>query len=78
VDIATPLRQARVDKEWAQYEVSERLGVALRTFSRWESGERKPDIDEFIRWCRVLEVDPAELVGELVDQLATQEVAHNH
>jgi transcriptional regulator with XRE-family HTH domain len=71
VDIATPLRQARKDKGWPQYEVSARLEVSLRTFERWELGERNPDVFEFIRWCQVLDVDPAELFREL----AAQEVA---
>lgn len=36
------MRILRAAKGWRQFDAAEKIGVALRTYQRWESGESEP------------------------------------
>ncbi|WP_448204694.1 helix-turn-helix domain-containing protein [Azospirillum sp. sgz302134] len=61
------LRELRQDKGLKQTEVAERLGLPQSYISKYESGERRLDVIEFIDLCAVLGVDPREIIGRLLD-----------
>lgn len=58
------LVQARKKKGLSQAAVAELLGKPQQYVSRYETGERRLDIFEFVDAAEALEVDPLRLVGE--------------
>ena len=56
--LLTWLRQSRRAKGLAMRVVAAKLGVPHSSIGKVEAGERRLDVDEFVRLCRVLEVDP--------------------
>ena len=58
------LRKAREHRGWTQRELSSRLGVSLRTISRWERGENRPSYPLLVAASRETGVPIAWLVDE--------------
>jgi len=48
-----------------QTELAKRLGKPQSYVAKYEGGERRLDVVEFLAVCRALDVDPAILVREL-------------
>ena len=48
VKIGKFLAELRKEKEMTQEQLAEKLNVARRTISRWETGNNMPDIDMLI------------------------------
>lgn len=59
------LRSLRESHGYTQETMSEKLAVSLRTYSYWENGKRKPDIEELYNLCDVLDCDPNYLLGNI-------------
>jgi transcriptional regulator with XRE-family HTH domain len=59
------LKQARIEAGLTQSETARRLGKPQSFVSKCESGERRVDVVEFLRFCRVLAVDPAKILRKL-------------
>lgn len=58
------LRKARQDKGMTQQSLAEQLYVARQTISRWEVGERYPDILMLKEIARVLDVEVRDLLSD--------------
>ncbi|MNF15991.1 helix-turn-helix protein [compost metagenome] len=52
-----------------QAQVAERLGKPQSFVSKYERGERRLDVIEFIEVCRLLGVEPEKLIQRLEAQL---------
>ena len=63
------LRAARQAMGLSQEELAKRLDKHQTFVSKVENGDRYLDVLEFVRWCKALEVDPAELVAGLRDDV---------
>jgi transcriptional regulator with XRE-family HTH domain len=59
------LVEARKKARLTQAEVSKRLGRSQSFVAKYEKGERRIDIVEFIYLSRALKIDPARFVGRL-------------
>lgn len=59
------LLEARRKKGLTQVEVADRLGKPQSFVSKYESGERRLDVIEFIQVCKALKIDPAKVITEL-------------
>ena len=57
----TALRRA---KGISQEALAEQLGVSRQAVSKWETGTAKPELDNILALCRILEVSPNELLGD--------------
>lgn len=57
----TALRRA---KGISQETLAEQLGVSRQAVSKWETGTAKPELDNILALCRILEVSPNELLGD--------------
>lgn len=57
------LKQARLQKKLSQKELAEKVGVAISTVSRWESGRQSPDPDTVRHLAEVLDVSVNYLLG---------------
>ena len=57
------LKSLRAERGLTQEELAERLGVAGRTVSRWETGANLPDLDVLVMLADYFEVDLRELIG---------------
>jgi Zn-dependent peptidase ImmA (M78 family)/transcriptional regulator with XRE-family HTH domain len=55
--VAGQLRAAREQRGWSQQQLAERLNRTQTSISYWESGKRKPDIDDLLDLSSVLELD---------------------
>ncbi len=56
---------ARRENGLTQSEVAERLGKAQSFVSKYESGERRLDVIEFIEVCQILSIKPATIIRKL-------------
>ena len=57
------LQQLRKERELTQEQLAERLNVARRTVSRWETGSNMPDLDILIELSDFYGVDLREILG---------------
>ncbi len=60
------LVEVRKENNLTQQVVAKRLGKPQSYVSKYESGERRLDVIEFITVSRAIEVDPAELFKQLL------------
>ncbi len=61
------MREARDQVGLSQVELAERLGKPQSFVSKYESGERRLDVAEFIQICQAMEVSAPKLLKKLVD-----------
>ena len=62
------LIQARQRAGWTQYDLAERLERPQSFVSKYERGERRLDLVEFLEVAEVLQVDVHEVIRELTEQ----------
>jgi transcriptional regulator with XRE-family HTH domain len=55
------LKTARLQKSWTPEFVSQKVGVSLNTYIRWESGIQTPRHTSLHALCTIFEMSPAEL-----------------
>jgi transcriptional regulator with XRE-family HTH domain len=58
------LRELRKSKNMTRKDLADRLFVSPPTISRWESGDRQPDISMLSKLAEVLEADIGELMAD--------------
>jgi transcriptional regulator with XRE-family HTH domain len=63
--VAGLLKEARERSGLTQREVADQLNVPQSFVSKYESGERRLDVLELRRICRVLNITLAELIGNI-------------
>jgi len=61
--LRTLLREARLEKGLKQADLAAKLGVPQSYISKYESGERRLDVIEFIDLCEVLGVDESNIIN---------------
>lgn len=59
------IRIKRLDKKMTMKELGKRIGVSEGTISRYETGERKITFDSFVDICKVLDLNPLDVVKEV-------------
>ena len=47
----------RVEREFTQKQMAEKLQVSVSTYANWEQGRREPDIEHLIMLAEILEID---------------------
>lgn len=55
------IAEHRLKKGWTQQRLADALGCSDVTVSRWETGERKPDLNAQAAIAEVLGIDPFDL-----------------
>ena len=64
------LKAARIAHKLSQATVAERLGKPQQFVSKYESGERRLDVVEFMDVARVLDVDPQALLKGMTNPIS--------
>lgn len=59
------LKQARADAGFTQAEVAKRISKPQSYVSKYESGERRLDVVEFVEVAEAIGIKPDELIREL-------------
>ncbi|MDH8280875.1 helix-turn-helix transcriptional regulator [Klebsiella pneumoniae] len=59
------LRDARIACGITQQEVASTFGRPQSFIAKVESGERRLDVVEFVRLCRLLNIEPASILNKL-------------
>ena len=59
------LIKARENKKFTQTELSVRLNRPQSFVSKYENGERRVDVEEFLQICDALSIDAAKLIQKL-------------
>lgn len=59
------LLNARRKKGLTQVEIANSLGKPQSFVSKYESGERRLDVIEFIEVCQALKIDPSTIIKQL-------------
>ena len=59
------LRDARIACGITQQEVASAFGRPQSFIAKLESGERRLDVVEFVRLCRLLNIEPASILNKL-------------
>lgn len=62
------LREARQEAGLTQQAVADHLGRAQSFVAKYEGGERRLDVVEFVQVCRAIGTDPKRLIARLVAQ----------
>lgn len=60
------LSSYRKEKSLTQLELAEKLGKPQSYVSKYESGERRLDVIEFIDICKSLQIDPLIIINRLI------------
>jgi transcriptional regulator with XRE-family HTH domain len=60
------IQEAREKKELTQAGLASRLGKPQSYVSKYESGERRLDVIEFLQVCRALDIAPMSVIKKLV------------
>ena len=60
------LIEARLGSDLTQEDVAERLNKPQSFISKYERGERRLDVIEFLHVARALELNPVDVVADLV------------
>ena len=63
VKIGRLLQELRKEKGLTQEQLAERMGVARRTVSRWETGSNMPDLDILMELADLYTVDLREILS---------------
>jgi transcriptional regulator with XRE-family HTH domain len=61
------LKEARIAAGLTQIDLSVRLERPQSYVAKYEGGERRLDIIEFIDVCTLLELSPLSVIGEIID-----------
>ncbi|WP_312284286.1 helix-turn-helix domain-containing protein [Yokenella regensburgei] len=59
------LREARVANHLTQEEIGRAMGRPQSFVAKVENGERRLDIVEFIYLCRLVKIDPIDIIAKL-------------
>jgi len=62
IKIGSFIKELRKEQNFTQEEMAEKLGVARRTVSRWETGSNMPDLDILIEMADFYDVDLREIL----------------
>ena len=65
VNLRSLLVQAREAAELTQVELSDRLGRPQSFVSKYENGERRLDVIEFVQVCNALGISPCSILNKL-------------
>lgn len=57
--------EKRREKRWTQTDLAKRLGIAKSTLACYETGIRGMDLDLFFEICRMLDINPNDVVSLL-------------
>ncbi|MCI9040539.1 XRE family transcriptional regulator [Dubosiella newyorkensis] len=80
MSLSNQIRQARKRKKITQGDLAKMLGKTKNVISNWERGDNKPDADMILNLCRILDVDPNQILDWSEDQdyaeLSTLEQKH--
>lgn len=57
------IEQLRKERGWSQSELARRLGVKPPQTNRWESGARRPELNNLVRMCDLFDVSIDYLYG---------------
>ena len=75
IKIGKLLQEVRKEKGFTQEQLAERMGVARRTVSRWETGSNMPDLDVLIELSDLYETDLREILsGERKSEQMNEEL----
>lgn len=59
------LVEARQSKGLTQTEIATRLGKPQSFVSKYESGERRLDVVEFLEICQALSIEPSSIINKI-------------
>jgi len=59
------LAKCRNEQGFTQVQLAQKLGKPQSFISKYETGERKLTVGDFVAICRTLGVDPGKLLGQL-------------
>lgn len=61
MNISRKLKEARIMKDYSMAEVAELTGIARSTYSRYEHGNRMPNLETLAKLIKVLDIDANDL-----------------
>lgn len=65
--VISTLRNARLEKGLTQATLAKMLGKPQSFIAKVENGERRLDVVEFIHFAKLLAVDPAEVIKNVME-----------
>lgn len=69
------LKDARTKAKLTQAEVAERLNKPQSFVAKYEGGERRLDVIEFVTVCRAIETDPVRMIRRLSQRITASSEA---
>lgn len=62
------LKKGRADAGLTIRQLAEKMGVHHSIIGKIETGERRLDVIEFVEYCKILGVNPQEVIAILMEQ----------
>lgn len=77
VEVGTRLKELRLQKEYTQIEIADKLNVSRQAVSRWETGSACPDTDKLMLLGEIYGVSVDEVLGRKKDDTPKGESKEN-
>lgn len=65
--LGTILKNARIDANLKQVDISKKIGCTSANISSWELGKSKIDIDSLLTLCQLYQIDFVSLLSDLAN-----------
>lgn len=65
INIGKALKQIRKNENLSQRKLSQETGISQQSISRWESGQRLPNILDLIKLANYYKISIDELIGKI-------------
>lgn len=65
VELGKTIQASRIEKNISQEELGNRLNLSRTAIANWEQGTRRIDIDNYLKLCTILEIDPNETIKDI-------------
>lgn len=82
LDFIDAYREANPDPETGKrlprHKVGEAAGLSPGVVSQWRLGRQEPKMDSILKMCKLLDVEPSEILGVVPGEESTARVAGHH
>ena len=67
--IGKVFKNKRIDLRLRQQDIANKIGKDRSTYTYYESGKARMDIDTYLELCKILEIDANELMNQIIKEM---------
>lgn len=77
MELGRKIKEYRLDKEWTQEDLAEKLYVSRQTIHNWENDKTYPDIHSLLRLSQIFDVSLDQLIKGDIDMMKKKITDHD-